>query len=63
LHQLALRAEILGTVSDFTEEDISGKEGRDRLAAKMVEAINAKLEVLEGFGGIDSVHFTSFVLQ
>ena len=63
LHQLALRSEILGTVSDFTEEDISGKEGRDRLAAKMVEAINAKLEVLEGFGGIDSVHFTSFVLQ
>ena len=63
LHQLALRSEILGTVSDFTEEDISGKEGRDRLAAKMVEAINTKLEVLEGFGGIDSVHFTSFVLQ
>ena len=63
LHQLALRSEILGTVSDFTEEDISGKEGRDRLAAKMVEAINAKLEVLEGFGGINSVHFTSFVLQ
>ena len=63
LHQLALRSEILGTVSDFTEEDISGKEGRDRLAAKMLEAINAKLEVLEGFGGIDSVHFTSFVLQ
>ena len=63
LHQLALRSEILGTVSDFTEEDISGKEGRDRLAAKMVEAINAKLEVLEGFGGIDSVNFTSFVLQ
>ena len=63
LHQLALRSEILGTVSDFTEEDISGKEGRDRLAAKMVEAINAKLEILEGFGGIDSVHFTSFVLQ
>tara|TARA_B110000967_G_C18829111_1_gene533046 strand:+ start:413 stop:1000 length:588 start_codon:yes stop_codon:yes gene_type:complete len=63
LHQLALRSEILGTVSDFTEEDIRGKEGRDRLAAKMVEAINAKLEVLEGFGGINSVHFTSFVLQ
>ena len=63
LHQLALRSEVLGTVSDFTEEDIKGKAGRDRLAAKMVEAINAKLEVLEGFGGINSVHFTSFVLQ
>lgn len=63
LHQLALRSEILGTVSDFTEEEIKGKSGRDALAARLVEAINAKLEILEGFGGIDSVHFTSFVLQ
>ncbi len=63
LHQLALRSEILGTVSDFTEEEIKGKSGRDTLAVRMVEAINAKLEILEGFGGIDSVHFTSFVLQ
>ena len=63
LHQLALRSEVLGTVSDFTEEDVKGKIGRDALAARIVEAINAKLEQLEGFGGIDSVHFTSFVLQ
>ena len=63
LHQLALRSEVLGTVSDFTEEDVKGKIGRDALAARIVESINAKLEELEGFGGIDSVHFTSFVLQ
>ena len=63
LHQLALRSEVLGTVSDFTEEDVKGKIGRDALAVRIVEAINAKLEELEGFGGIDSVHFTSFVLQ
>jgi flagellar protein FliL len=62
LHQLALRSEVLGIISDFTEDDIGGKIGRDRLAAKIVEAINAKLEVLEGFGGISHVHFTSFNL-
>ena len=62
-HQLALRSEVLGTISEFTEEEIQGKAGRDMLAVKMAEAINTKLEILEGFGGIENVHFTSFVLQ
>jgi flagellar FliL protein len=62
-HQLALRSEILGVASEFSEEDIQGKAGRDMLAARMAEAINAKLVTLEGFGGIENVHFTSFVLQ
>ena len=63
MHQLALRSEILGVASEFSEEDIQGKAGRDLLAARMTEAINAKLVMLEGFGGIENVHFTSFVLQ
>jgi len=62
-HQLALRSEILGTMSEFTEESIQGKAGRQALASSLQEAINTKLEVLENFGGIDEVHFTSFVLQ
>ena len=62
-HQLALRSEILGVASEFSEEDIQGRAGRDMLAASMADAINAKLETLEGFGGIENVHFTSFVLQ
>ena len=49
--------------SEFSEEDIQGKAGRDLLAARMTEAINAKLVMLEGFGGIENVHFTSFVIQ
>ena len=57
-HQLALRSEILGT-----EESIQGKAGRQALAASLQDAINSKLELLENFGGIDEVHFTSFVLQ
>ena len=62
-HQLALRSEVLGVISEFTEEDVQGKAGRDAIAARMRDAINAKLEELEGFGGIEGVHFTSFVLQ
>ena len=62
-HQLALRSEILGTMSEFTEESIQGKAGREALANALMKAINSKLEALENFGGIDEVHFTSFVLQ
>lgn len=62
-HQLALRSEVLSVISEFTEDDVQGKEGRDAIAASMRDALNAKLEQLEGFGGIEGVHFTSFILQ
>ena len=63
LHQLALRSEILGVVSEFSVEEIEGKEGRDNLAERIRLSINEKLELLEGFGGVEGVFFTSFVLQ
>lgn len=62
-HQLALRSEILNVMSEFTEEDIQGKEGRENLARALADGINQKLMQLEDFGGIEEVHFTSFVLQ
>ena len=62
-HQLALRSEILGTMSEFSEEAIQGKSGRDDLAQALEDSLNKKLEELEGFGGIEYVHFTSFMLQ
>ena len=62
-HQLALRSEILGTMSEFSEEAIQGKSGRDELAEAIENALNKKLEELEGFGGVEYVHFTSFMLQ
>lgn len=62
-HQVALRSEILGIMSEFSAEDIQGIEGRRKLAAAVRDAINAKLEEVEGFGGVEHVHFTSFVLQ
>ena len=62
-HQLALRSEILGTMSEFSEDAIQGKSGRDDLANALKVALNSELEELEGFGGIEHVHFTSFMLQ
>ncbi|MDB2389638.1 flagellar basal body-associated FliL family protein [Alphaproteobacteria bacterium] len=62
-HQLALRSVVLGVLSEFGEEDVQGIAGREKLATAMRDAMNAKLESLEDFGGVAEVHFTSFVLQ
>ena len=62
-HQLGLRSEILNTISEFSEADIQGKAGREQLAKALTESINHKLVALEDFGGVQEVHFTSFVLQ
>ena len=62
-HQLALRSVILNVLSGYSEEDVAGVDGRNRLAAELRDALNSKLEALENFGGIEEVHFTSFVKQ
>lgn len=62
-HQLALRSEILNSMSEFSEQDVQGKAGRVLMAVALRDSINEKLVLLEGFGGIEEVHFTSFVLQ
>jgi flagellar FliL protein len=50
-------------MSEFSEADIQGKVGREALAVALRDSINSKLIDLEDFGGIQEVHFTSFVLQ
>ncbi len=62
-HQLALRSEILTIMSEFSSEDIAGKDGKYRLAEALRDGINEVLVKVEGFGGIENVHFTSFVVQ
>ena len=62
-HQMAMRSEVLGVMGTYSVDDIDGKVGRDKLANSIKDAINMKLEELEGFGGVEGVHFTSFVLQ
>ena len=62
-HQLALRSEILTIMSEFSSEDIAGKDGKYKLAEALRDGINETLMKVEGFGGIENVHFTSFVVQ
>ena len=62
-HQLALRSEMLSVLSDFSVEQLQDKEGRQAVLDQLRDAMNAKMEELEGFGGVEGVHFTSFVVQ
>ena len=62
-HQLALRSEILSTISDFTEEEISGSDGKKKLSERLMVVLNKKLEALKEFPGIEDVYFTAFILQ
>lgn len=62
-HKLALQSDMLAVIATFSEEDIAGPEGRARLADALKDAINARLERMEGFGGVEDVFFPSFMMQ
>jgi flagellar protein FliL len=62
-HQLALRSDILVVTAGFTEDQLGTPEGRDALAAAIRDAINRRLQELEGFGGVEHVFFPSFIIQ
>ena len=62
-HQLALRGIILGVMSEFSEQDVAGIDGKKALSNSLKDALNVFLEDKEGFGGVEGIHFTSFVLQ
>ena len=62
-HLPALKSVVLAALSDYTEEMVVGREARKLLAADIQSVMNEKLEELEGFGGIEEVMFTSYVMQ
>lgn len=62
-HTPALMSDMLAVISTFTEEDLAGTEGREKLSKALLAAINKRLEKAEGFGGVEDVFFPSFVLQ
>lgn len=62
-HDMALRATILDVMRQTTDAEIGKPEFRKELAAKVRDAMNSQLEKYEDFGGIEEVHFTSFLVQ
>lgn len=62
-HELALRAGILDVMRQKTEADLREADFRKALAEEVRLTVNSLLEKYEGFGGIEEVMFTEFVVQ
>jgi flagellar protein FliL len=62
-HELAIRSAILTQLAATPEAEVYAVDGKQRLAKRLTQAINAVLEENEGYGGIDAVHFRGFIVQ
>jgi len=62
-HELALREGILGVMRKKTEADLRDADFRRTLAEEIRLTINSLLEKYEGFGGIEEVMCTEFIVQ
>lgn len=62
-NDLAVRSAVLMALGDTSEDDIADAAGKEKLAARLVKAVNAVLQQKEGFGGVGNVYFTNFVVQ
>lgn len=62
-HELPIRSAVLMTLADQSAVVISTPDGKKQLQKSLKNTINRVLQEKEGFGGIDDVYFTSFVIQ
>ena len=62
-HDFPLRFAMLKVMRNTTESEVADKDFEDNLAAMLKTEMNAVLEGLEDFGGIEAVYFTEFVVQ
>lgn len=62
-NDMPVRSAVLMTLADQDAFVITTPEGKKQLQGTLKDAINDALKSREGFGGIDSVYFTSFIIQ
>ncbi|MBB5984286.1 flagellar basal body-associated FliL family protein [Sphingobium lignivorans] len=62
-HELAIRSAILMMMAQQNEIDLSTPQGKEALQQKLLEIINGTLKAKTGYGGVDNVYFTNFVIQ
>lgn len=63
LHEMAVRSAVLLALSEQDSTGLSTPQGKEALKQRLRTAVNEVLKKKEGFGGIDEVYFTSFVIQ
>lgn len=63
MHEMALRSTALMTVADQSYDSVATIEGKQQLAALLKDRLNKTLKERGEIAGIDTVYFTSFVVQ
>ena len=63
LHEMAIRSAVLLNLAEQDSAGLATAAGKEGLKQALRASINEVLKKKEGFGGIDDVHFTSFVIQ
>lgn len=62
-HEPAIRSAVLMQLAAADEVLVASPAGRQQLQRDLTRVINEVLRERTGFGGIDNVYFTSFVVQ
>lgn len=62
-NEMPVRSAILMVLADQQAETVSTPEGKARLQGQLRDAVNRTLRQKAGFGGINDVYFTTFVIQ
>lgn len=62
-HEMAIRSQILMLLAQQPETMLSTPEGKRQLQGRIRSVINDVLKQKTGYGGIDNVYFTNFVIQ
>ncbi len=62
-HEMAIRSQVLMMLAQQPEMTLATPEGKRQLQGKIKTTINDILKQKTGYGGIDNVYFTNFVIQ
>lgn len=61
--EMPVRSAVLEVLAEQSAETLNTPQGKAALRQQLKVAINRVLQQREGFGGIDDVYFTSFIIQ
>jgi flagellar FliL protein len=62
-NEMPIRSAVLETLANQDSLALETPEGKRQLQAKLRDAINQTLAQKSGYGGIDDVYFTNFIIQ
>ncbi|SEQ58354.1 flagellar basal body-associated FliL family protein [Sphingobium sp. YR768] len=62
-HEMPIRSQVLMMLAQQPQEVLDTPQGKQMLQKKIRDIVNAVLKEKTGYGGVDNVYFTNFVIQ